>query len=587
MLDIYSKINNEIADFFKDKVHIAGVNKESGRYLSKKSTNYEFSQSEMINIIDLYYNSKFESGLLDSEGQRKLFLNICKFRSDVASKQIDIDIKDFLFYPEDRDSEWAAYFLSKEFKQYAKESYFSELINDCVEAFPKYGWVVLKIVQGKLEFVPLQTIRNQQDAKSLNDSSFVTIEHPKMSLREIKSMKGWNLDGFDRDDETYNVYERYGYMSLKELKEIQGEPVKEGDEEEYVDTLVICTTEENEKKGDYRGHTFFAEKIKKRPFIEAHWSRQYGRLMGIGEIENQLENQVGMNMVFNLYRRQLLWSSKKVFQSIDDSIANNLVTKVKDGEVIKIGPNGQISQVDMSNKAGTDFSKFGEILEKNSDQKSFTYDVATGESTPSGTPFRLGVLLANSVNSHFGLKREKLGLMLKNAVMDYLVPEFKKKNSKEHIVSVHSSEEGFELLRGITSSIMMRDAIKNALLNGKTIEPEAVKQGIEGLLQDTRLLFFRLQEGFYEQVKYGVGLTITGEEIDIPKKIETLTNLYTTMVQAGDPRAERILKKVVSYTGENFDLLAGPAPKPQAQQINPQQPQATSLSLPTGQPQNI
>lgn len=577
-MDIFQTTKKELDSFFQDKVHIAGVSRnENARYLTGKSKGYEFSQWETVNLIDLYYNSKFESGPMDSEGQRKIFMNICKFRSDVASKQIDLDVKDFVFYPEDATSEWGATFLSREFKQWAKENYFGELINTCVENFPRYGWIVLKEVNGQLEFVPLQTLRNQQDAKSLAEASFVIIEHKDMGIDDMKAMKGWNIDGIDlRGGKKTTVYERYGFVPLSEYKKHNGEDPENGDEDVLVDCLTIMTVNASPKKVD--GNVLFMEKITKRPFVEAHWSKQHGRLMGIGEIENQFENQIGANLSFNLYRRQLLWSSKKVFQSPDDNIARNLVRDVKDGDVLKISPNGNITQVDMGNRASADFNNFAGLLEKNSDQKSFTYEVATGASLPSGTPFRLGVVLSNAVNSHFDLKREKLGLFFKRAIQELVLPNFRNEFSQEHLISMFSDEEGFGTLKEIVTKLEVNSQVKEHLLNGEMPNVDAIRADVEGKMSKKNYLFIKIPDSFYEGIKYRIGLTITGEEIDVPKKIETLTNLYTSLSQKQDPRADVVLSRILSYTGENMDMLAGKSTPMQASPM----PQVAGLRV--GQP---
>lgn len=561
MKTIYSIIQSELDDFFKNKVHISGVSTNDIRNLSRRNTNYDFSQWEMVNLIDSYYNSKFETGLIDSEGQRKIFLNVCKFRADVASKQIDLDVKNWQFLPDEGTSEWVPFFLQREFKQWAKENYFGELVNTCVEMFPRYGWVVLKKIKGGIEFVPLQTLRNQQDAKSLQKAKYVIIEHPEMTLSEMKEMKEWNTDKLDMEyDETVTVYERYGHVSKKQYAEYTGEKVAEGEEDESVDCLTICTMKKSEKGKEPEGTILFMEELSERPFVECHWAQQHGRLMGVGEIENQLENQVGTNMAFNLYRRQLLWSSKKIFQSPNSDMAKNLVRDVKDGDVLEVGVNGDISQVDMGNRAGGDFSNFQTILEKNSDQKSFTYESATGESLPSGTPFRLGVLLTNAVNSHFDLKREKLGLMFKRGTMDLVIPQFKKEFSEKKIITMFSDEEGYELIKQFLVISNVNEIIKKMMLSGKNPNPDLIRQKVEADLARSRTIKIEIPEDFYTDAKLKVTLTITGEEVDVPKKIETLTNLYTTLSQKQDPRADKVLSRILSYTGENFDIIAGPAP---------------------------
>ena len=582
-MSIFEQLNKELHEFFNTKVHIAGTrNNDNARYLGAKNKSYEFSQWEMINLIDLYWNSKFETGQTDSEGQRKIFLNKGKFRSNVASKQIDFDVKHFIFLPDEGTDEWGPTLLGREFKQWARENYFGQLINTNVNNLPKYGWVVNKEVGGELEFVPLQTLRNQQDAKSLNDARYVIIEHKDMALDEMKAMKGWDTEGLNLPyGQTATVYERYGFVTREMYALCKKEKVK-GDPKEVIDTLCIMTMKQNENK-DPEGHVLFMEEIKKRPFVEAHWDKQHGRLMGVGEMENQMENQIASNMAFNLFRRQLLWSSKKIFQSRSDTIARNLVKDVKDGEVLKIDGQGEITQVDMGNRAVGDFNSFDNILEKNSDQKSFTYEVATGEGLPSGTPFRLGVILSNSVASHFKLKQQELGFMFKKAMYDLILPKFKSRFSKERLVTMFSDEAGFESLRQIAITLNLNKAIDESFKNGQVPNVELLKLRITDELTNARILSILIPDHFYDNVKYKIGLEITGEEVDIPKKIETLTTLWQTMIQQGDPRADKIRARILSYSGENFDLLAGPKPAmPQMPQgMMPQAPEAGTLNQPT------
>lgn len=577
---IYSQTKRELDEFFNKHIHIAGTQKqESARYLDSKNRKYMYNQWETINLIDLYYNSKFESGPYDTEGQRKLFLNICKFRSDVAAKQIDLDVKDFNFVPEEGESVWPSYFMQKEFKYWAKENYFGELLNKCVENFPRYGWIVLKEVKGDLEFVPIQTIRCQQDAKSIAQARYFIIEHPHMTLDEMQEMKGWNTDSITlKPGQTDTIYERYGFVTRKEYNKYASEKIN-GNDDDMIDCLTILTLKET-KKG-ITGNTLFIEQITERPFQDVKWSEQHGRLMGIGEVENQFENQIGANLAFNLFRRQLLWSSKKIFQSTDDGIAKNLVKDVKDGDVLQISANGNVTQVDMSNKAIADFTNFGKLIETNADQKSFTFEASTGESMASGTPFRLGVLLSNTVNSHFDLKREELGLFFKRTMKELIIPKWKTQFNEEHIVSMFSDEEGFGTLKEIATHININDAIKKALLKGQLPNIDRITQEVTDHIGSQRHLFVKIPGSFYDDIDYKVTLTITGEEIDIPKKIETLTNLYTSLAQNQDPRADKVLTRILSLAGENYDVVAGPKGPPPGMPANQM---LNGIPSPLGQP---
>lgn len=573
--DIIGQIGKELQSFKQDKILIAGTKEETGRLLNKKEKGYSFSQWETLNLIDLYYNSKFETGLTDSEGQRKLFLNICAFRADVASKMIDLDTKDFVFIPDDSSSKWGATFITKEFRDWARRNYFGEFINELVENFPKYGTIVVKKVGKILERVPLKDLVMQQDAKTLETSSHVIQIHEKMSIEEMKVFKDWDLSGFSlKFGETVDVYERYGYVPLSfynECKEIEGE-VEENDTVRVL-CITTCRAKENGKVGEYDGNILFCEKITKLPYEEVHWKKQDGRWLGIGEIENQFENQISRNMLANLRRRALLWSSKKIFQSSDDTIAKNLIRDVKDGDVLRIMPNGNITQVDMASRQMGEFSSTEQVWETNSDQKSFTYESATGASLPSGTSFRLGVVMSNAVVSHFNLKKQKLGLFLKRVVLEQIFEIFKKENSKEHILMVFGNEEGINDLKKVTSIVEFNKRIFEwALSDGNDLPNfDLVKSLIEDEMKKKPHLQITIPDDYYDTIKHHMELTVTGEEVDINAKIQTLTTLYQSLVAKGDPRADQILDKIMSYTGENLESILGTAP--QIQQPMPNQPQ--------------
>lgn len=579
---IYSQIGKEI-ESFSDKVWIAGKDKESsGRYLNKANKKgYLFNQSETLDLIDLYYNSKFSDGMYDSEGQRKLFLNVCAFRADVASKMIDIDTKDFIFVPTEVDYKWTTYFLNREFEQWTRDNYFGELLNEFVEHLPKYGTVVSKRVGRNVENIPLQNLINQQDAKDLKTARYVIEVHKDLTLSDMKKYPDWDLEGIDLAfGDTTTVYERYGEVPLWYFNKIKGID-KKVDENETIDAVIICTTKYKEDTKDWEGNILYAEKVTERPYEECHWKKQNGRWLGIGEIENQFENQVARNMIANLRRRALLWSSKKIFQSPDDNIAKNLIRDVKDGQVLRIMPNGNITQVDMSSREVGEFSSTEQIWEDNSNQKSFTYEVATGEGMPSGTPFRLGVVLSNAVSSHFGLKKEKLGLFLKKLVYEQIFEIFKKDTRREHKFLVFAGEKGVDNLKKRIAEVEFNKRINEFMSSDKRIpDLNMLKLEIEEEIKNKDVIEFTIPDQIYDNAKVYMKLNITGEDMDVNSKITTLTTIWQDLNAKGDPRADTVLDRIIALTGDNLEAIIGVQQQAlqQIQQAPAQQAQAESMN---------
>lgn len=582
---IFGQIQKEIDDFKFKKIHIAGVqNGENARYLNTQTKGYWFSQYETLNLIDLYYNSKFETGQIDSEGQRKLFLNIGAFRADVASKMVDIDTKDFVFIPDEDGSKWGTYFIAKDFKDWTRETYFGELINEFVENYPKYGTIVSKKVGKTIERVPLRSLINQADAKSLKKATHVIELHEDMTLDDMEEYPDWDTSGIDLAfGETETVYERYGKVPGYYYNKHKVASAKAVDENKSVYVQCITTLKQGTKKGEETGKILFMEKAK-CPYEECHWKKQDGRWLGIGEIENLFENQISRNMIANLRRRALLWSSKKVFQSPDDTVPRNLVRDVKDGDIIRIMPNGNITQVDMTSREVGEFQSTEQVWETNSDQKSFTFEVATGEALPSGTPFRLGVVLSNAVASHFRLKKQKLGLFLKRVVIEDVFEIFKQENSRKHTITLFGDQTGILDLKSVCAEIEFNNQIFDAFMSDKPMpDPAMLKQAIEESYNNKSHMFIDIPDKFFDDIKHHMELSITGEEIDSASKLTTYTTLYQSLVQSGDPRAEQVLNRIGSLTGDNFEAVLGKKAPPQPQQ-QPQQAQQSSIPMPNAQP---
>lgn len=556
LFNIKGQIESELADFFDTEITIGGAK-------DRKEKGYKFNQAKTLNLIEYVGASKFEKGEKDSEGQDKIYLNSSVFRADVASKQIDVDVKDIVFIPEDSMSDIPCIITRKMFKDWAKQTGLGIDLNEMVEKFPFYGSLVIKERGREFDIVDLNKLRNQQDAKSLNEASYVIIEHT-MKVWEAQMMPDWDLSGLEfnwNDDIT--VYERYGRVPAVFFD-------KTADESESIDTVSFVVIDKKASKD--KACVLFIEEIKKRPFKEVHWKRRAGRWLGVGEIENNFENQKARNAVFNMRMRSTLWSSKNIFQSTDESIGKNLVSQVRDGEVLQITANGNITPVNTQTKALADYNATDDVVEKNSDQKSFTYEVATGEQLQSGTPFRLGVLLSNSVNSHFALKREKLSLMLKELLYDFVLPKFGKEISKDRIEYLFSGTDGYEELIEMVVNAKVNDFVKTKVFEEKRVPSLEEQEAYANAIRTLRGVDIQIFKDSFNDIKYKLDIVITGESVNLQAKIETLTNLYNALAQRGDPRAEKILAKIAVLTGEKMPALE------QAPQVQPNQQLAGALA---------
>lgn len=590
--NIFSELKNNIADFDRTKITLVSPLKEqeSVRYLEAAKGVLLFSQRETVNQIDLYINSAYESGKYDSEGQRKVFLNICRFVRDVSRMRTDIDTKNYVFNPDTYDYFWQVWLMSRQFKVWAREKNFGETLNSFGDDYATYGTVVSKKIGKEIKRVPVRSIRVTQNAESIKKTvrgGGYCIEEHEYTLSEIEEdYPDWKTEGLEYGV-SYTCFERYSLVPQWVIDKDKGKDTKASKEgKKMVQAMQILLPKESKK--DDTGTILFIEKIKEAPHEEAWWEKVDGRWLGRGPVENQIENQIARNMTANMRRRALLWGSKKVFQSKGDEVSKNLIRDVQDGQVLGVGTNGEITQVAMESRNLAEYSSDEQVWDKSTQQLSFTYEVATGEALPSGTPVRLGVLLTQAVDTYFGLKKEQFGLFLKRAFFSQLIPIFKKE-TKDHTIAINQGAEGIQHLIEAMVEYNTGKELLNSIFEQKIADPMQIRSKIEADIQKSPYVYVSVPDGFYDDAQFKFELDITDEATDTQEQIQTLTTVWQALQQAQDPRAERVLATLLSKTGKNLEAIAGKKPEqqpPQGLQIQqgaPQPPQGQPA--PNGLPQ--
>jgi len=567
-MDILTKLNIDLADFKNSITIVDSLNEDNIRFGGSADENggYYFNQKDTIDLIDLYYNSKYKDGRLDNEQQRKLFMNIVQFKANVAEKQTDIDIKNYNFIPDGEKDANMVWFLKRQFIVWTRENDFGQTINDLNKDYSKYGTCVLKKLKDTVERIPLRHIYNPLDARTLKDSplegGYVAIKH-MMTDTEINKMPDW------KDVEVEGQTPVYEYYTLCDGKYLEGDEYDDG--EDYLMVAYVAP-----EVGDQE-QILFMEQIDEVPLEEAHWDKQDGRWLGVGEVEKQFENQVAVNMTENLRRKHLIYGAKRVWQTQGNAVVKNLSKQVQDGAVLEVGANGAISEVPMASQNLQEFELSKSGWMSNSDQKAFAFEVSTGESMPSGTPFRLGVILANSAARYFELKRENFSLFLSRSFFSQLIPIFKDQ-TKEHTVAVANGEEGTEFIKDAVIDWNINRKYFSQLLDGKIPNRDKIEIRVREDLQKSPFMFVGLPNKAYDDVKFYMQLDIDNQETDTDAEMATATTLYQTLAQRGDPRADRVLDWIISLAGKNPNKILGDAQK--VKQSVQQLPQGGSLATP-------
>ncbi len=481
---------------------------------------FQFNQKETINQIYLYYNSKYLSGDIDDQGDKKYFFNITRNPCNVGTKAIDFDTKHIRILTAKGGNPLKTWFFERDLQFWFKDKNFGKVLNRIFYELPIFGSVVLKIINGKLYFVDLRNFIVEQSADSLDKANYIIEIHnyTPVEFRKIAQEKGWKnveqtLDEFREMDEQFiKVYERYG-------------EVEENGEYVFKRVILADVGKDIEENGEVIPHTGFVldeEKIDELPYWEFHWEKIPGRWLGVGRVEILFDPQIRTNEISNQQVKSSYYSTLRLWQTRDEGIDRNLLTDVDNGEVLNV--ESEIVQIDMADRNLAYYSQEINRWLSNRDELTFSYDVVRGERLPAGTPLGSARLAAGMAGSYFDQIRENVAMDIKELLYRVIIPQFEKENRGEHYLRLAGEdldkynelliEQKFqkELLRIIRRTGHIPYKEERELLRASI--GERVKKGKEKLV--------KIAKGFYSDIKYKIDIVITGEALDTSIKAVNL-----------------------------------------------------------------
>ena len=546
------------------------------------------SQRSIIQKIEFYTNSQYINGMFDEFNRYKPFYNIVNFRVNVAVKATDLDTKDIQVYAENPKHSVHSMIFNKAVKNWMREEDFSKTLNTIGFTRAKYGGVLVKKVMknGKLCIeVPewKNLITDQVDI-----ANGVKIEKHYLTPVQIQAKRGvWeNLE--ENCDDIIEIFEslddgNYTNSSRICVLEVEGEfeneYVNETPEEEYSlqKHIVICDATENPQI------LVHSEKLKESSYKYLPWLEASGRGLGIGIVEDGFNAQYATNDMILKQNDILELSAKAIVVTDSDTIENNILSDTKTGDMIKVEKGDQTQVLNLMPASFPQLEQIKQAWDDQYSRVSSSFEAVTGETMPSGTPFRSIAIQNQEAQSTFNYRREEMGIFLREIFTDWIIPYLAKKLSKQHILASDFEDDELAMIDDAFAKYTANQFVIDQLLAGKVTTQEeyndmitAQKQIMSSTFKKRR--FLDVPDNFFKDVEMKLDIITTGEQINKTAVFETISNMIAVIASnpavTQDPILKKLLAKAIELSGIgiNIDALMAQVPTqtPNTPQIAPQ-----------------
>jgi len=551
------KINQEIEDFKNKAI--------------QRVPGLTFNQYDTIKKIYFYYNSKFQSGEVDEDGDRKYFLNINKNPCKVFSKAIDFDTKNIRLLTAGGGEPLKTWFMERDLKYWMRDKQFGKILNRIFKELPIFGSVVIKIINGTPYFVDLRNFVIEQSADTLEDSNYLTEVHnftPAQFRTSAKKMK-WDKELVDKTITLFyemkgtshiRVYERYGDVEENDKHTYKRVFIADVgvDEFDYYGNITVAHT----------GVELSSEEWDGNPYWEFHADKLSGRWLGVGVVEDLFEPQIKQNETVNLESKSAHFNALRVFQTRDPAFNRNLKGDVKSGEVLNV--DSEVTEVVIQDRNGAFFNEQHRKWMANRDELTFSYDAVQGERSPAGTPLGSTQISVTQTLSYFEGIQENVAMDIKEMLYEVILPQFEKENTQEHVLRIVGRDLD-QYIGMVKNELVLKEVVRLATTSKKfptNADKDAIGIAIEETIKQGKEKLLTIPKSFYEGIKYDIDIDITGESIDTRVRYATkfalLQAITADPTMTTDPMKRKFLFSMAEDGGLNpNDLFDSESKKPE------------------------
>jgi hypothetical protein len=557
---------------------------------------YSFNQLKTVKANQRGYAGIFESGNTDEFGY-KYYYNMGKPRVKNAAKNVDIDTKDINIRATSPDNSYKAWIMRRDIKRWMRERNLGVIFNDMAVLTPKYGTFVLKKVGGKeiVRKVNLKNLKNDQTCEKLEYSGWVIEDHyytPAELKAEIE-LRGWDKEKVEMAIKSFQINRKENYDDNIDASEPQGNAqyihVKEfygsvpkscyeegGEENEYGLYNFILISPEHKAdtsvgEAEKQGLILYKKEIKSIADVykEVHFDREEGRWLGVGIIEDLRDAQIMKNEQINQMMLAIKLANLILFQTGDETISRNILTDLVNGDIIKV--KSELKRISTENQGLNTDTLLSQEIQKIADSLSNSFEVTTGESLPSGTPFSLGNLIDKNANKLFDFILENMGMFVQDVFESWVIPELEKDLSIKHLLEITDEKEMKWIMERVKKTNTWNAVAKYIKSSGQMPtmgEVQIAEQVLAERMADPESLALDLPEDFYNFEK-AVEVNVTDERHNKGQELTTLGSIMQVLGTNPGMLENPVFKQILDISGFSEIDVKGVE---QAQQQSTKQP---------------
>ena len=485
-------------------------------YVVQLTTGDSFNQYETIQRIIKYTNNEF----WECSDPNALFYQVSNNRRALYAKSIDMDTKNYYSIGVGKTNWYQAWILNVRFKKWARDERFALTLNDVSDDISTFGSTIWKKVilpdgTTSVQCCDLRNLYFDPAVKNIIDSPVCEMHYltemeirnrfPKHATQIIENaQKGRDEEDNQAEshDDKYKIVERWGEFKKEEDKESKyyhyiGTGTGDEDVEIVMDEIRI-----NKKTG----------KPKDFPYFDFHGERVKGRWLGLGVVERLFDIQEQVNTLVNQNNEVNNIASLLLFRTQDPTTTGNILDAVENGQIIS---SEDMQEMAISNRFLQGFIAQLKILEQKADELCYITESISGETPPSGVPFRSMAMSSRGSVSTFDYIKSSAGEKMGYILQEEILPSLVKKWNREDVIEIAEDENDIRLYDRIKIDAAVEEyAIERAKAGYVVFEEDlqTLRDEKRHKLETTKR-DETIGKNFFD-FEYGIVMNPTGESVD-------------------------------------------------------------------------